>query len=195
MFDAIARRETYATTGPRITLRVFLGALEDVQPGAEGWVEAGYADGVPMGGMWNGTGAPVIVADARRDPDGAGLDRMQIIKGWIGEDGQTRERVFDVAASDGRAPGADWRVAPLRSTVDASDASYDRASGADRLSVNWTDPAFVPGEAAFYYVRVVQVPTPRWSTFDRVRFDVDLPEGTPVDVRDRAYSSPIWTRP
>ena len=192
VFDAIARRETYATTGPRITLRVFLGALDGVQPGGDGWVEAGYADGVPMGGTWTGTGAPVVVADARKDPDGAGLDRLQVVKGWIGEDGQTRERVFDVAASNGRSPDANWRVALLPSTVDADDASYDRMSGADRLSVNWTDPTFREGELAFYYVRVVQVPTPRWSTFDRMRFGVELPEGTPVDVRDRAYSSPIW---
>jgi len=198
IFDAMARKETYATTGSRMIVRFFGGwdfndaDLNNRQP-----VFAGYAKGVPMGGDLTaapaGT-APSFMAYAVRDPIGANLDRIQIVKGWY--DGkELHEKVYDVAWSGDRQPGADGKVPPVGDTVDASTASWTNTIGAAELGKVWTDPDFDPKQRSFYYVRVLEIPTPRWSTYDAFRFGVEIPEGAPVSTQERAYTSPIWYTP
>lgn len=194
IFDAIERRETYATTGPRISLRVFAGELHGVSPDEANWIAKAYSNGAPMGGEIEVETPPTLLIEALQDPIGAGLDRLQVIKGWRDADGALRERVFDVAASEGRTPDENWSVPRLKSTVNAADASFDCSQGAERLAVRWTDPEYEAGQNPFYYVRVLEVPTPRWSTYDASRYGIPLPEGAPADIQERAYGSPIWVR-
>ena len=133
---------------------------------------------------------------ALRDPDGANLDRVQIIKGWLDAEGETHERIYDVALSDGRVVGEDGRCrTPVGSTVDIKQASYTNTIGDALLAAHWQDPDFDPAEHAFYYVRVLEIPTPRWTTYDAAFFDIDRPEIVPATVQDRAYTSPIWYTP
>ncbi|MYE83078.1 MAG: DUF3604 domain-containing protein [Gammaproteobacteria bacterium] len=200
IFDALKRREVYATTGPRITLRFFGGwgfASEDAF--APDVAMHGYARGVPMGADLPprpGPAAPTFLIAALRDPAGANLDRIQVVKGWLEADGTTRERVHDVALADGRAVRADGAVAPVGSTVDVAAASYTNAIGDPELRVTWTDPDFDPGRSAFYYVRVLEIPTPRWTAYDARFFGIEeLPEGIRMVSQERAYSSPIWYAP
>jgi hypothetical protein len=200
IFDAMERKEVYGTTGTRIRVRVFGGW--DFQPGDEAtpdFAALGYRKGVPMGGDLRGAPgrqAPSFLVRALRDPDGANLDRIQIIKGWLDADGQSRERIYDVALSDGRKADADGRCRqPVGSTVDLRKATYTNTIGAPLLGAHWVDPDFEPNESAFYYVRVLEIPTPRWTTFDAVRFGIDLPDNVPATVQDRAYTSPIWYTP
>jgi hypothetical protein len=198
IFDAMARKETYATTGSRMGVRFFGGFdftdtdLNNRQP-----VFAGYAKGVPMGGDLTAAPdgkAPTFMAYAVRDPIGANLDRIQIVKGWL--DGkELMEKVYDVAWSGDRQPGADGKLPPVGNTVDAATASWTNTIGAPELGVVWTDPDFDPEQRAFYYVRVLEIPTPRWTTYDASRFGVDIPEGAPVSTQERAYTSPIWYTP
>ncbi len=198
IFDAMARKETYATTGSRMMVRFFGGFdfteadINNRQP-----VFAGYAKGVPMGGDLASAPAgkaPTFMAYAVRDPIGANLDRIQIVKGW--HDGKKlHEKVYDVAWSGDRAPGADGKLPPVGNTVDAATASWTNTIGAPELGVVWTDPDFDPKLRAFYYVRVLEIPTPRWSTYDAFRFGIDIPEGAPVSTQERAYTSPIWYTP
>jgi len=129
-----------------------------------------------------------------KDPEGGNLDRIQIIKGWA-EQGKTFEKVYDVAVSDDRAPNADGVIPVLDSTVDTETASYDNSIGAKQLSTQWTDPEFNAAQRAFYYARVIEIPTPRWTTYDAVRYKKDLPDDVPAEIQDRAYSSPIWYTP
>ena len=200
LFDALKRREVYATTGPRITLRFFGGwafAAEDAL--APDVASPGYRRGVPMGADLppaSGAAAPTFLVAALRDPDGANLDRIQIVKGWLTGDGTTRERVHDVALADGRTVGADGAVASVGSTVDVAGASYTNAIGDPELRVTWTDPDFNPDRPAFYYVRVLEIPTPRWTAYDARFFGIEeLPEGIRMVSQERAYSSPIWYAP
>jgi hypothetical protein len=132
---------------------------------------------------------------ALRDPIGANLDRIQIIKGWLDADGTTREKVYDVAWSGDRVAGADGKVPAVGNTVDAANASWTNSIGASELGTVWTDPDFDRKQKAFYYVRVIEIPTPRWTTYDAFRYDVDLPEGTPTSTQERAYTSAIWYTP
>ena len=133
---------------------------------------------------------------AMRDPDGANLDRVQVIKGWLGSDGKTEERIYDVAVSDGRAIGADGRCStPVRSTVDIADASYTNTIGAPLFTAYWKDPNFDPAQRAFYYVRVIEIPTPRWTAYDAKRFGIKMPDEVTMTIQDRAYTSPIWYTP
>ena len=133
---------------------------------------------------------------ALRDPDNANLDRIQIIKGWLGADGETQERIYDVAVSDGRTIGADGRCEKsVGSTVNVKDASYTNSIGDALLMGYWKDPDFDPGERAFYYVRVIEIPTPRWTAYDAVRFGIEMPKEVTMTVTDRAYTSPIWYTP
>ncbi len=200
LFDAMRRKEVYATTGTRIRVRVFGGwdftADEVVRPN---FTSEGYSRGVPMGGSLtdapNG-GAPSFMVRALRDPDGANLDRVQVIKGWLDADDETHERIYDVAVSNGRDIGGDGRARDaVGNTVDIESASYTNTIGAAMLSAHWVDPDFDPQESAFYYVRVLEIPTPRWTTYDAAFFGMDLPDNVPATIQDRAYTSPIWYTP
>lgn len=140
--------------------------------------------------------APSFLIQAVRDPDGAALDRVQVIKGWVDRDGKAQERIYDVAVSDGRTIGADGRCRePVGTTVDVAKASYTNAIGAAELSAVWRDPDFDPRERAFYYVRVLEIPTPRWTTYDASRFGDELPPDIPLTTQERAYTSSIWYSP
>ena len=200
LFDAMARKEVYATTGTRITVRVFAGwDFEPEEVERPDFAAQGYARGVPMGGDLTSapSGAvPTFMVRALRDPDGANLDRVQIIKGWLGADGETHERIYDVAVSDGRTIGSDGRSRnTVGSTVDLDNPTYTNSIGDALLMAHWTDPDFDPGERAFYYVRVIEIPTPRWTAYDAARFGIEMPEYVPMTVTDRAYTSPIWYTP
>ena len=199
LWDAMNRKEVFATTGTRLRVRIFAGwdfAPEEV----DRWdfAKQGYSRGVPMGGDLKNAPdgkAPVLMVRTLRDPDGANLDRVQIIKGWLGSDGETQEKVYNVAWSDGRKLDADGKLPPVGNTVDVEAASFTNSIGAPMLFVYWTDPDFDPGQRAFYYVRVLEIPTPRWTTYDAKFFGVDLPEDVPATIQERAYTSPIWYTP
>ena len=200
IFDAMKRKEVYATTGSRIVVRVFGGwdfeADDLMRPD---FIDQGYQRGVPMGGDLEGTpGArvPSFLVRAMRDPDGANLDRIQIVKGWLDANGETHERIWDVALSDGRKIGKDGRAQEsVGNTVDVSSATYMNSIGDATLAAHWKDPDFDPEEAAFYYVRVLEIPIPRWTTYDAVFFGIDRPDNVPATIQDRAYTSPIWFTP
>ncbi len=200
IFDAMLRKEIFATTGTRMRVRLFAGW--DFAPGDElvpDFSGLGYTKGVPMGGRLTAPtegAAPTFLVRAQRDPDWANLDRIQIIKGWIDADGTSKERIYDVAVSDGREIGADGRARePVGTTVDIATATFTNTIGAPFLAGYWRDPDFDPAERAFYYVRALEIPTPRWTTYDAVRFGVPLPPEVPPTVQDRAYSSPVWYTP
>jgi hypothetical protein len=200
LFDAMRRKEVYATTGTRIRVRVFGGwdfnADEVARPD---FTSQGYSRGVPMGGTLSDAprhGAPRFMIRALRDPDGANLDRIQIIKGWLDEAGETHERIYDVAVADGRRIGADGRCRqPVGSTVDIDAATFTNTIGDALLAAHWQDPDFDPQEHAFYYVRVLEIPTPRWTTYDAAFFGIERPKDVPATLQDRAYTSPIWYTP
>jgi len=197
IFDAMERREVYATTGTRIRLRFFGGwAFEESDAFRRDLAQIGYTKGVPMGAdLPAGDGAPSFLIYALRDSMGANLDRVQIVKGWIDADGTPRERIHDVAWSDAREPGADGKLPAVGDTVDLSVPSWTNTIGASELGAVWQDPDFDPGLDAFYYARVIEIPTPRWTAYDAVKFDLDLPDGIPLKSQQRAYSSPIWFSP
>jgi hypothetical protein len=163
------------------------------------FAENGYAHGVPMGGNLSKAPAskqPVFLIHAMRDPEGPNLDRVQIIKGWLDKDGKTQERIFDVAVSGGRKIGPDGRCKTLvGSTVDVANATYTNSIGAGTLSAYWKDPVFEASQRAFYYVRVIQIPSPRWTAYDQKRFGIKMDDNVPMTVTDRAYTSPIWYTP
>jgi hypothetical protein len=197
-FDAMTRKEVYATTGSRITVRVFGGwdfTSDEIE--RHDFAREGYARGVPMGGELTSAPdgkAPSFMVRALRDPDNANLDRVQVIKGWF--DGkETRERIYDIACSDGRAIINRRCEREVGSTVDVTDASYTNTIGDPLLTAHWVDPDFDPDQRAFYYVRVLEIPKPRWTAYDAKFFGVDLPDEVPMTVQDRAYTSPIWYTP
>lgn len=197
VFDAMERREVYATTGPRITVRFFGGfdfIADDIK--SRELAKIGYAKGVPMGGdLIPGDGAPSFLVYAMRDPIGANLDRVQIIKGWVDVDGITQEKVYDVVWSGDRQPDDDGKLPPVGSTVDLSVPSWTNDIGRAELGTVWTDPDFDASQHAFYYTRVIEIPTPRWTAYDAVRFGVDMPSEVKMITQERAYSSPIWYTP
>ncbi len=197
LFDAMRRKETYATTGPRMAVRFFGGW--DFQPGDElrpDFANHGYREGVPMGGGLRGAAgrSPSFLVSAARDPIGANLDRIQVVKGWVDARGESHERVYNVAVSDGRRIEGN-RVQPVGNTVDVAAATYRNSIGDPELSVVWRDPDFDPAQRAFYYARVLEIPTPRWTTFDAAFFGDDLPTEAPAFGQERAYTSPIWYHP
>ena len=200
IFDALTSKEVYATTGTRMRVRVFGGWNFSADTMAKpDYVSIGYRDGVPMGGELGKAPqgkAPGFMVQALRDPDGANLDRIQVIKGWIDADGETQERIHDIAVSDGRQIGADGRARqPVGSTVDIASATYRNTIGAPSLTAFWSDPQFDPAQDAFYYVRVLEIPTPRWTTYDAAFYGVPLPDRVPPTLQERAYTSPIWYTP
>ncbi|MEK7265000.1 MAG: DUF3604 domain-containing protein [Pseudomonadota bacterium] len=199
IFAAMKRREVYGTTGPRISVRFFGGfgfTPEDLS--SPDLAAVGYAKGVPMGGDISGSGsaaAPNFLIQAVKDPVDANLDRVQIVKGWLGPDGKALEKVYDVAWSAGRSEGPDGKLPAVGNTVDVETAGYTNAIGAAELTSVWSDPDFDPAQNAFYYVRVLQIPTPRNSLYDSVAMQKAPPEGYPVTIQERAYTSPIWYSP
>lgn len=199
IFDAMKRRETYATTGPRMRVRFFGGFDFDAKDTARRDLAVlGYTKGVPMGSDLKGAPdgkAPSFLVYALRDPIGANLDRIQIIKGWIDADGKPQEKVYDVVWSDDREPGTDGKVPPVGDTVDLSIPSWTNTIGAPELGTVWTDPAFDPNVRAFYYARVIEIPTPRWTAYDAAKFDLKLPDKVVLKGQERAYTSPIWYSP
>jgi hypothetical protein len=201
LFDAMQKKEVYATTGTRIIVRFFGGwdYVEDevFRPDA---VSIGYRKGVPMGGDLKqqpaGKKAPVFMVGALKDTWSGNLDRIQIIKGWIDDKGERQERIYDVAVSDGRTIGADGRCrTPVGNTVDVADASYLNNIGDAELRAVWRDPDFNPRHQAFYYVRVLEIPTPTWQAYDSKFYGVTMPDEVPMFGQERAYTSPIWYTP
>ncbi|MBL4542082.1 MAG: DUF3604 domain-containing protein [Rhodobacteraceae bacterium] len=200
LWDAMVRRETYATTGPRMMVRFFGGwAFDDNDLRSRTPAFRGYEKGVPMGADLRpaptGAVAPSFMVYALRDPIGANLDRIQIVKGWMDAGGALHERVYDVAWSAGREPGPDGRLPPVGNTVDEAAANWTNTIGASELATVWTDPDFDPDQQAFYYARVLEIPTPRWVLYDRLRLGADIPEDAVLTGQERAYTSPIWYAP
>lgn len=200
IFDAMERKETYATTGPRIPVRFFGGwefTDDDLRSRAPAFV--GYEKGVPMGGdlrKSSGVKAPNFMVYALRDPVGANLDRIQIIKGWEDGNGKLHERIYDVAVSGDRKIDKKGRChTPVGNTVDLESASWKNTIGSSELMAVWTDPDFDANEKAFYYARVIEIPTPRWLVYDKVRLGAHLPKGVELIGQERAYTSPIWYNP
>jgi hypothetical protein len=198
LFDAMERRETYGTTGPRMTVRFFGGwRYEDRDALTNDLARPGYAKGVPMGGdlkkPGKGDRGPSFLVAALRDPQSANLDRIQIIKGWLDAKGELHERVYDVAVSGGRKIGSDGRCKqPVGNTVDVETATWSNSSGAAQRSGVWKDPDFDAKEPAFYYARVLEIPTPRWVVYDKVRLGAEIPAEAELVGQERAYTSPIW---
>jgi hypothetical protein len=199
IFDAMKRRETYATTGPRMIVR-FFGGWEFDEKDAHDRLPAriGYAKGVPMGGDLSAAPAgksPAFLVAALKDPIGANLDRIQIVKGWVDKAGKTQEKVYDVAWSGDRKAGSDGKVPTVGNTVDVPNATYTNTIGAPELIKVWKDPEFDPALRSFYYARVIEIPTPRWTAYDAKYFGVKMPAEVPMTTTERAYASPIWYTP
>ncbi|NIM71474.1 MAG: DUF3604 domain-containing protein [Xanthomonadales bacterium] len=199
IFDAMERKETYATTGSRMLVRFFGGwefTAQDAQSRNPGVL--GYGKGVPMGGDLRarpeGT-VPSFLVYALRDPIGANLDRIQIVKGWLDRRGRTHEKVYDVAWSGDRQAGEDGKLPAVGSTVDVANATYLNTIGASELIAVWQDPDFDPNQRAFYYARVIEIPTPRWTAYEAQRFGIEMPDEVPMVTQERAYTSPIWYTP
>lgn len=201
IFEALQRREVYATTGSRITLRMFAGeGLQAQWLDSEKGLQQAYKYGVPMGGELSTAQvkhAPQLLIRADKDPMGANLDRIQVVKGWLDQQGKLHEQVFDVVWSEAeeRKLGKDGRVPAVGSTVDLVSPSYTNDIGDAQLTALWTDPDFDAAQAAFYYARVIEIPTPNWVAYDTARFNVEPPEGVLKTHQERAYSSAIWYRP
>jgi hypothetical protein len=196
IFAALKRREVYASTGPRITVRFFGGwRFSEADADAPDVANVGYANGLPMGGEMTAApaaAAPTFLIRAAKDPDRANLDRIQVVKGWLNTRGAQFERVYNVAASDARSIRRNELV-PVGSTVDIANASYRNSIGDPELSVVWQDPNFDDRQPAFYYLRVLEIPTPRWTAYDAMRFSLqNVPSEVPMVSQERAYSSPIW---
>jgi hypothetical protein len=199
IWDAMERKETYSTTGSRMIVR-FFGGWDFVDQDADNRLPAqlGYTKGVPMGGDLHSAPqgkSPTFLVAALKDPIGANLDRYQIVKGWLDKDGELHEKVYDVAWSGDRMPGSDGKLPPVGSTVDEVDATWTNTIGAPDLIKVWKDPDFDPSQPAFYYGRVIEIPTPRWTAYDAKRFGIKPLPGTKMTITERAYTSPIWYTP
>jgi hypothetical protein len=193
------RKETYATTGSRMVVRFFGGwEFNDSDTQTRLPAKAGYGKGVPMGGDLSAAPdgkAPTFLVAAMKDPYSGNLDRIQIIKGWLDANGETREKVYDVVWSDDRQPGAGGKLPPVGNTVDVETATWSNSIGAPELIAVWQDPDFDPALSAFYYARVIEIPTPRWTAYEALRFGIDMSDEVPMTTQERAYTSPIWYTP
>ena len=196
IWDALKRKETFATSGPRIKVRLFGGFDFNDRYDDNSFLEEGYAKGVPMGGDLTGYNGepPKFIVMALKDPIGPGLDRIQIIKGWL-EDGEMKEKIYNVAVSDNRKINADSSVDPIDAPVNLETAAFNTDKGSAELMTVWEDPDFDASQKAFYYARVLQLPTARWNLYDEIRQGVKFPSSVPKTVVERAWSSPIWYNP
>ncbi len=199
IFDAMMRKETYATTGSRMLVR-FFGGWDFTEEDALSRLpaDAGYAKGVPMGGNLSAApdgGSPTFLVAALKDAISGNLDRIQIIKGWLDADGEMREAIYDVVWSGDREPDGDGMVPLVGNTVDVENATWTNTIGAPELIGVWEDPDFDPAQSAFYYARVIEIPTPRWTAYEAKRFGVEMPDEVPMTTTERAYTSPIWYSP
>jgi hypothetical protein len=202
LWDAMYRKEVYATSGTRLTLR-FFGGWDFKAADARGpaLVDAGYARGVPMGADLpkpvGAARAPTFMVAAMKDPQGANLDRIQIIKGWLDKNGVGQEKIFDVAWGDAdrRKPDRRGTLPPVGDTVDVASATWTDTIGDPELAATWTDPDFDPTQKALYYARAIEIPTPRWTAYDQVRFGIKMSPEVPMKHQERAWSSPIWFTP
>ena len=199
IWDALMRCEVYATTGSRMLIR-FFGGFEFTEADTHSRFpgEAGYSKGVPMGGELSAANGrtPSFLVAAMKDPYSGNLDRIQIVKGWLDADGELHERVYDVAVSDGRDIGSDGRARePVGNTVDVENATWFNTIGDPELLAVWQDPDFDADERAFYYARVIEIPTPRWTAYDAFRFGIDMPDEVEMTTQERGYTSPIWYSP
>jgi hypothetical protein len=203
LWDAMKRKEVYATSGTRMTVRFFGGwDFSDKDAQARDIAAAGYARGVPMGGDLTGAGrgeagAPTFLLSALKDPLFGNLDRIQVIKGWLDKEGLTHEKIYDVTWGDAdrRAIGADGKLTPVGNTVEVALATWTDTIGDPSLAAAWTDPDFDPAQPAFYYARVLEIPTPTWQAYDQLRFGIEMSEDVPMMQQERAWTSPIWYRP
>ena len=200
LFAAMKRKEVYASTGPRMTVRFFGGwDYQSEDAFKPDLARIGYEKGVPMGGdlaQAPTDQSPRFLIRAVKDPDGANLDRVQVIKGWHDQQGELHEKIYNVALSDDRKQNWRGKVKPVGNTVDVANASYINSIGDPELAVVWTDPDFDANELAFYYVRVLEIPTPRWTAYDAKFFKIkNVPEEVPMITQERAYTSPIWYTP
>jgi hypothetical protein len=199
IFDAMMRKETYATTGSRMTVRFFGGwnfTAEDTETRLP--AGAGYAKGVPMGGDLHKAPSgksPSFLVAAMKDPYSGNLDRIQIVKGWVNKKGKTEEKVYDVVWSGDRKPGADGKLPPVGNTVDVKKSTWKNTIGSPELISVWTDPDFDASQSAFYYARIIEIPTPRWTAYEALRFGVEMTSNVPMTTQERAYTSPIWYTP
>ncbi len=201
IWDAMMRKEVYATSGPRILVR-FFGGWDFVEQDAATRLpaEVGYTKGVPMGGDLSAAPkgqSPKFLVAALKDPLSGNLDRIQIVKGWLDSKGETHERVYDVAWSDTdrRQPGANGKLPAVGNTVDLENATWSNTIGDPELMTLWEDPDFDPDQSAFYYARVIEIPTPRWVVYDAKRYGIKLGDEVWTTLQERAYTSPIWYTP
>ncbi len=201
IFEAMQRKETYATTGSRMTVRFFGGwEFNKADAASRRPARVGYAKGVPMGGNLprtpKGKTKPTFMVAALKDPVGGNLDRIQVIKGWLDAKGKLHEKVYDVAWSGDRKPDAKTgKLPPVGNTVNVADASWTNTIGATELLTVWTDPDFDATQSAFYYARVIEIPTPRWTAYDAKYFKLTMPKEVPMTTTERGYTSPIWYKP
>ena len=200
LWDAMKRKEAYATSGTRMTVRFFGGwdfGAKDAS--ARQIADVGYGRGVPMGGDLPrppaGAKSPTFLVAAMKDPLWGNLDRIQIVKGWVGKDGKPQEKIHDVVWSGKRKPGRNGKLPPVGDTVDVARATWTNTIGAPELAAAWKDPDFKPSQRAFYYARVIEIPTPRWTAYDQLRFGVKMSPEVPMKHQERAWTSPIWYSP
>jgi len=197
IYKALERKEVYATSGPRIKIRFFASSdWKEVSPLTPKWDSLAYQLGAPMGSeIGNLVSSPSFLISAIKDPEGANLDRIQVVKGWVDINGKTHEKIYNVAWSDDRVLDEDGNLQAVGNTVDLTNASYTNDVGAVHLQTTWSDPQFDNKQHAYYYLRVLEIPTPRWTTYDAISIGADLPDDVPATIQERAWSSPIWYTP